>query len=526
MHDDEFFSAAGLVAPHPLAAAAGRDVLIEGGNVIEAALAAAAVAAVCVPERNGLGGDALWLIREPGPRGRVRVLDARGVVGTAARPAFLRARGQVAVPLHGAESVLTAPGAVAGWAEAQRLSVASGGRLPLSRLLAPAAVAARDGIVLTARDVAALAAGAPALSGQPGFTSAFLNDGRVPEPGTRRRDPALAATLDYLIDAGLDDFYRGDIGRELAADLETLSSLLGRADLRAAEARWREPLTLDLGRHALAVPPTRAGTEAAVTLGLLAGLGTAEPDGFARWHGSIESLRHAGDMLDAMDRAGRDPATLLDAARLARASLGIDRDRARRREVPSVPLLTEAAVWIGVVDRDGGAVSLVQTLGGAFGSGVVSERTGILLSNRGAALTVDPDLGPVLRVGRRPPLQSLPALLASPRDGRVAALGVAGRHAATVASQLAGRLMFEGPPSTAMAAPRFALGATPDGGEAAVLVEETLELPVATRLRSAGHVLVPSAGADWRTAGAVVRLPEGRIVALSDPEAAGAVGGL
>ena len=78
MDDTETFSVAALVAPHPAAASAGRDVLIEGGSVIEAAIAAASVSAVVVPHRNGLGGDALWLFREPGPRGLVRVLDARG----------------------------------------------------------------------------------------------------------------------------------------------------------------------------------------------------------------------------------------------------------------------------------------------------------------------------------------------------------------------------------------------------------------------------------------------------------------
>ncbi len=154
MDDTETFSVAALVAPHPAAASAGRDVLIEGGSVIEAAIAAAAVSAVVVPHRNGLGGDALWLFREPGPRGLVRVLDARGLTGRGVERALFR-RHDV-VPLLGTEATLTVPGAVAGWASAYELSTAQGGRMPLSRLLQPALEAARNGLAsCTPSDVTA-----------------------------------------------------------------------------------------------------------------------------------------------------------------------------------------------------------------------------------------------------------------------------------------------------------------------------------------------------------------------------------
>lgn len=528
MDDIETFSVGGIAAPHRLAAAAGRDVMVEGGTVVEAALAAAAVSAVVVPDRNGLGGDALWLIREPGPRGRIRVLDARGTVGTGARLSFYRERDLESVPLHGGGAVLTVPGAVAGWAEAHALSMASGGRLPIARLLAPAAAAAREGWDLSARDAAALSAAAPALAGSPGFAAAFLVDGKAPDAGSRCSAPALAASLDYLAGAGLEDLYRGDVGRELSADLEAWSSPLGRGDLRAGEARWPEPHALDLGRQSLAVPPTRSGVRAAVALGLFAGLGAAgldaaKVDAFERWHGLIDALRLADEMLDASDAAGQDVEALLDPGRLARASLRLDRERARPSVVRSAPLLDEAAVWIGIVDREGAAVSLIQTLGGTFGSGLVSGRTGILMGNRGAALAIDPELGPVLRPGRRPPLLSLPALLAAPRDGQVAALGGEGLQAATLVAQVGSRLMRGAGLGEAIGTPRFALGATPDGRHAAVLVEETDEPGPAARLKAAGHVLVPGDPASLRTAGGVSRDAAGRVAAASD---AGDIAGL
>ncbi len=528
MDEIESFAVAGLAAPHPLAAAAGREILIEGGNLIEAAIAAAAVSAVVVPDRNGLGGDAVWLIREPGPRGRTRVLDGRGLVGAAARLSYYRQRNLESVPLHGADSVLVAPGAVAAWIEARALSAAMGGRLPLERLLTPAIKAARDGWSITARDIGALAAAAPTLSAAPGFVATFLVEGELPKPDTLRRNPALGATLDYLATKSLEDLYRGDVGREFAADLAALPTPLARDDLRGTEARWREPHLLDLGRHSLSVPPTRSGLWAAVTLGLYAGLGdaglaAAAQDGFERWHGLVASLRAADEMLDAAESAGAEVADVLDVAKLGSASLALDRERAARAAPEAGPLLDEAAVWIGVVDRDGGAVSLVQTLGGAFGSGAVSRRTGILLGNRGAALAVDPDLGPVLRPGRRPPLRALPAIFAAPKEKRVAAFGAEGRQAVALVSDLVSRLIRGASLGDLGEAPRIGLGATPDGRDVAVLVEEERQPGAASRLRSAGHVLVPVDGLALRRAGLVLRDEAGRLAATSDE---GAVAGL
>ncbi len=518
--DYKSFSAAGVVAPHPLAAAAGRDVLIEGGSVIEAALAAAMVSAVVVPDRAGLGGDALWMIRDPGPRGRVRMLDARGTVAAAARLSFYRQRARDTVPEHGPEAVLVAPGVVAGWIEVHGLSAASGGRLPLSRLLAPAIVAARDGWDLSAADLRIRARAAPTLSAMPGFAEAFPQEGAAPEASARRFAPALAATLDHLAGSALEDFYTGDVARELAADLEAWTCPLDRVDLRRTAARWRESHALDLGRYELCVPPTRSGLCAAVSLGLAdaftaAGLDTAKGDGFGRWHGLIEACRAAEEIVADADASDRDPADLLDAARLARFVLTLDPQRARRAAPPAAPLLPEAAAWIGAVDRDGAAVAAVHTIGGAFGSGLVSGRTGVLMGNRGAALAIDPDLGPVLRPGRRVPLASLPALLSNARDGRVAALGASGERAPDAVVQVADRILRGRAAAEAIASPRFALGATPDGREAAVLIEEDRDSCPVAPLRSAGHQ-VDATGEPRVGVGLAMRDGTGRVSAAAD----------
>ena len=515
MDDTETFSVAALVAPHPTAASAGRDVLIEGGSVIEAAIAAAAVSAVVVPHRNGLGGDALWLFREPGPRGIVRVLDARGLIGRRVERSLFRRHDHV--PLLGAEAILTVPGAVAGWASAYELSTALGGRMPLSRLLQPALEAARNGSVLSPSDVQAREAAAADLSSLPGTASAFLADGKVPDAGTLWRQPALALTLDYLIQAGLDDLYRGDVGRELAADLEELSSPLGRDDLRRGEARWRWPASLDLGRQHLDVAPNRQGIELALALGLFMPLGRHRSGGFEHWHDAIESAKHAMRVFDDELQAGRDPIGLVNPEWLKREGLRIDRQRASAARPWRATPFVEDAIFIGAVDREGGAVALVQSLGGTFGSGVISNRTGILLGNRGSALALDPEAGPLLRPGQQPPLVSVPAFAAS-RDGRITSLGATGPRAGVSVLQTASRLLLGARLEDALEAPRFAFGAAQDGPGTAVLVEEAFEPSIRSRLRSAAHEVVTDETAASRTSGAVARLPSGRIEVAADRE--------
>jgi len=336
----------------------------------------------------------------------------------------------------------------------------------------------------------------------------------VPEAGARRCWPALASTLAYLAHNGLDDLYRGDVGRELSADLEEESAPLTRSDLRRSEARLRPAASLDLDCASIDVASVRSGIEVAVALGLLAGLRDRGPESFDHWHGLIESMKYAKYIVDDAVAAEQEVPEVLDADRLGRESQRVDRRRAGEGLPWTPPLLVEEAIWIGVVGRDGSAVSLVQSLGSAFGSGVVSGRTGLLLGNRGAGLALDPRLGSLLAPGRRPPLASVPALLAS-RDGRITSLGATGRNADVTVAQLAARLMLGASTAESVAAPRFGFGAVPDGPATAILVGEDFDSVLASRLRVAGHHLEPGPNG-MRNAGAASRLPNARVEAVSD----------
>ena len=236
-------------------------------------------------------------------------------------------------------------------------------------------------------------------------------------------------------------------------------------------------------------------------------LGRHRSDGFEHWHDAIESAKHAKRLFDEELQSGRDP-------------YGIGRPRvAEAREVCASTAIGPAPPSPGArcpssrtrsssapIDRDGGAVALIQSLGGVFGSGVVSSRTGILLGNRGAALALDPEAGPLLGPGQQPPLVSVPAFAAS-RDGRIVSLGATGPRAGVSVLQTASRLLLGAGLEDALEAPRFAFGAAQDGPGTAVLVEEAFDSSLRSRLRSAAHDVVTDETAASRTSGAVMRLP-------------------
>src|SRR5690348_3960076 len=200
-----------VCAPHAATVDDGRHILAEGGNAIEAMIAMAASIAATYPHMNHIGGDGFWLIREP--NGRVRALMGAGCAGAKATVRLYRDAGYDAIPARGPFAALTVPGAVAAWMLAHEAAKANGGKLPLDVLLAPAIKHARDGYAVTRSQARLTAEKLPEMKEATGFREAFLLDGKVPAVGARIRQTALANTLEQLAHAGLQDFYRGDVGR-------------------------------------------------------------------------------------------------------------------------------------------------------------------------------------------------------------------------------------------------------------------------------------------------------------------------
>jgi len=515
-----------VVAPHHLAAEAGRDVLRDGGNAIEAMVAAAAAISVVYPHMNGLGGDGFWLIHEPG-RPRPLAVSAIGAAGAAVTPALYAERGLDAVPSRGPLAANTSAGTVAGWQAALAASAAAGGRLPLARLLAPAIGYARDGVPATKGQVANTLAKQGELADMPGWADVFLPGGRAPAPGEPFKQPALAETLVRLAEAGLDDFYRGGLARRIAADLERAGSPVGAADLAGQRAQTGEPLSLP---HSLGtlfnVPPPSQGMVSLILLGLFDRLACGEAEGFAHLHGLVEATKRAflvrnAEVTDPAFMTAA-PAELLSAQRLDRLAADIDPARALAWPAPSIPGDT---VWLASADGDGRVVSFIHSIYWEFGSGVVLRDSGIQWQNRGSSFSLDPAALHYLKPGRLPFHTNNPAM-AYLNDGRVFAYGAMGGDGQpqTQAAVFTRYAQFGQGLGEAVAAPRWVLARTWGAPRDDLRLEARFAPELVAALEVAGHpvVLVGAFDEVMGHAGALVRHPDGGLEGASDPRCDGA----
>ncbi|MDC7786294.1 gamma-glutamyltransferase [Rhodoplanes sp. TEM] len=514
-------------APHHAAAEAGRAVLADGGNALEAMVAMAAMIVSVYPHMTHVGGDGFWLVHEPS--GKVRALMAPGPAGSRARIELYREH--EAIPTRGPLAALTVPGAVSGWALALEAAKALGGRAPLDVLLAPAIKAAREGYVVSPSQAALTATHVDDLTKAPGFAEVFLAGDKPPEAGATMRQAALAQTLDHLAHAGLDDFYRGDVGREIAADLDRIGSPVTRADLAAQRAYVAAPLStpLSVGTAYNAPPPTQ-GLASLMILALFDRLRVTEAESFEHVHGIVEATKRA---FIARDRVVTDPdrlpvpaESLLDPKRLDAEAARVD----PRRAAPWPHRGDKGdTIWMGAADSSGLVVSYIQSIYWEFGSGCVLPKTGVLMQNRGASFSLDPKALRALAPGRRP-FHTLNPALAVLKDGRVMAYGTMGGDGQpqTQAAVFTRHVMFRQDLARALDAPRWLLGRTWGAARDNLRLEPRFPDRLVDRLLSAGHEveLVPEPySVTMGHAGAVVMHPGGSIEGGHDPRADGGAAG-
>ncbi len=528
------FSKAAVAAPHRLAAEAGRVILAEGGNAIEAMLAMAATIAVVYPHMNAFGGDAFWLIREAG--GRVRYIEAAGYAGRDATIAHYRGHGHDAIPMRGPLAALTVPGLVGGWKLAQGMSNSFGGKLPLAVLLEPATRHASEGYPVSDSE----ARGQPnlyeALKEAPGFVATYLVDGKLPEAGAIRRPAGLGDMLKQLAAAGYDDFYRGDIGREIAADLARIGSPVVREDLERFEAVERAPLQVRLRKaHLFNAPPPTQGIASLVILALydrlVANGSVQKAESFEHHHALIEACKHGLAVRDRIvtdfDRLGAAPAAFLEDAALDRRAAAISVGRAAAFPLPHDQGDT---VWMGAIDADGMAVSYIQSIYWEYGSGCVLPGTGVLMQNRGGSFSLDPAARNPLQPGRRP-FHTLNPALAVLSDGRVMCYGsMGGDGQPQFQAQLFSRYaQFGMGLADAVDAPRWLLGRTWGSPSTSLKYECRFDDGLIRALDRAGQ-LVEALDVPYSEhvghAGAVVRHPNGRYEAVHDPRSNGGGAGI
>ncbi|MGE5525719.1 MAG: gamma-glutamyltransferase family protein [Rhodospirillaceae bacterium] len=518
------------VAPHALAAQSALDVLRDGGNAIEAMIAAAATIAVVYPHMNSIGGDGFWLIHVPGRA--PGVIEACGVAAQAATRDWYRERGvEQAIPHRGGWAANTVAGAVSGWGAAYRLSRGTlRGRMPLARLLDDAIHYASRGVAVTRSQSLATAHKQAELSEQPGFAPVFLPGGRAPAAGDLLVQRRLAATLRRIAEAGTEDFYRGDLARSIARDLARAGSPIALADLQAHIAVLRDPLMLAHSAGTLCnTPPPTQGLVSLLILGILDDLaiGKAGPVSADYIHLCVEATKRAFQVRDLYITdpryMARQPKQLLSRALIRELAANIDRKHAAAWQQPSQPGDT---VWMGVIDKAGRAVSYIQSIYHEYGSGVVLPRTGITWQNRGCAFSLNPKALNPLAPGRKP-FHTLNPALAQLKDGRVMVYGTMGGDGQPqTQSAVFTRIVNYGlNPQAAVSEPRWLFGRTWGRDSVTLKLESRFDLGIVRDLTERGHEMEILESYDEAVghAGAIVRHPNGVMEGGSDPRSDGAV---
>jgi gamma-glutamyltranspeptidase len=517
------------VAPHALAAQSALAVLRDGGNSLEAMVAAAATIATVYPHMNSIGGDSFWLVHEPGKA--PRAIDACGAAGARASIDFYRERGLASIPFRGGLAANTVAGTISGWQLALDESRRTmGGKLPLHRLLEDAIHYAKEGIVVTRSQTATTRVKLDGLAGQPGFDETFLVDGAPPATGTRFRHPRMAATLERLAHAGLADFYSGDLARSMAKDLAAVDSPLTLADLEHHRAQLRAPLALAHSRGTLHnMPPPTQGVVSLLLLGILDRMQVerAAPESADYVHLCVEAVKQA---FAVRDRYVTDPAymeveaqSLLEPGRIDALAARIDRAHAAPWGQGRGPADT---IWMGVVDGEGRAVSFIQSIYHEYGSGVVLRESGVNWQNRGCSFSLDERALNVLRPKRKP-FHTLNPALALLADGRSMVYGNMGGDGQpqTQSAVFTRTVLFGMDPQAAIEAPRWLLGRTWGNPSDTLKLESRFAPEVVERLRAMGHEVELLEAWDETVghAGAIVRHADGALEGGFDPRSDGGV---
>ncbi len=493
----------GMIAtPHTLATQTGLRVLRQGGNAVEAAIAAAATIAVVYPHMNSLGGDNFWIVYDATSR-QVRGLNASGRSAAAATIGWYRERGVTdAIPPRGFLAANTVPGCVDGWAQAYAYSrEALRGRLPWGDLLADAIQYAEDGFPVTRSQEECTAQNLDPsddwirhLQRFEGFRKTYLRpDGRPVGQGQAMRQPALAPTLRELGREGADSFYRGSLARRITDHLQRNGSPLTAEDFAAHTSTWVEPIrTTYRGYTALSLPPNTQGVAALSLLNLLEShdltlYGDGSPDYL---HLMVEATKLA---FADRDRWVTDPdclkaplARLLDKTYAAERAARISMSRA---QAPCAPGITGGdTVALAVVDGAGNAVSFIQSIYFDFGSAIVAGDTGVLMQNRGCFFSLDPAHVNALAPRKRTFHTLIPAMLLADQRPYLVYGTMGGEGQPQTQAALVTRVVdFGYDIQAAIEAPRWLYGRTWGLPTRALYLEGRFPPATAEELKRRGH---------------------------------------
>jgi len=474
----------GMVASsQPLASQVGLEVLKRGGNAVDASIAMAAMLNVTEPMMTGIGGDMFALIYLSKTR-ELKGLNASGRAPRALSLDHFSKKNIKQMPQFGMESI-TVPGAFDGWIT----MLDKYGTMPLRDLLAPAIEYADNGFPVMEKAAEDWFAEVEKLKHNPAASANYLVSDRAPKAGEMFRQQNLARTFRTLAQGGRDAFYKGEIARRMVDYFKANGGYITMEDLAAQKSEWVEPISTNYrGYTVYEMPPNGQGLTALIALNILEGFDLSSMTRVQYYHTLIEATKLAfadrnryiadpsfskvpvNELLSknyaAKRRALISPTSVLDSPPPGDINLGSD------------------TTYFTVVDKDGNAVSFINSLFDAFGSGIVAGDTGIVFQNRGSGFSLDPSHPNRIEPGKRPFHTLIPAMVFKDGDlfmsfgvmgGAIQAQG----HTQVIANLIDRKMGLQ----EAIDAPRYRFTA----GKS-VLLEDELTAPLIEQLIKLGHV--------------------------------------
>ncbi|MGC1309554.1 MAG: gamma-glutamyltransferase [Phormidesmis sp.] len=496
---------------HTLATLTAIDVLRDGGNAVDGAIAAAAVLCVVEPQATGIGGDCFALYA-PAGSGEVIALNGSGKAPGKADLDWFVDQGMQHISLQSPHSV-TVPGAVDAWCRLHQ----DYGKKDFAGLLAPAIRLAQEGYTVHSRVAYDWGQLAKKLKVTENATRMLLVDGEAPKAGDRHRQPELGRTLQTIAEQGRAGFYTGAVAEDIVSYLQSLGGLHTLEDFAAIQAEYVIPIsTRYRGYDVFECPPNGQGLTALIMLNILSGFDLTDfaPMSGQRLHLECEAARLAYGVRDRYiadpNQANIPLETLLsdDYAAQLRAKISLDKvmPPLQASDFPQHP----DTVYLCVVDAAGNAVSFINSVFHGFGSGLVSPKTGVVLQNRGAGFTLEQGHRNAIAPYKRPLHTIIPGMLMK-ADRAVMPFGVMGGdyqptgHAHFLTNLLDYRMDVQ----MALDFPRvFHDGKT-------CQVERGIPAQVKDSLTAIGHTVVPAVLPHG--GGQAIWIGEGGLVGGSDP---------
>lgn len=508
-----------VTTPHYLASQAALTILKQGGNAVEAMIAAASTIGVVYPHMNGIGGDNFWLIYNA-EKEELKAINSSGRSSENATIEFYMEKGYDKIPARGPLAANTVPGAIAGWQKAYDYSKKDmQGQLDFQLLLKEAIHYAKNGFPVTlSQNYWTKVNLDPAdeefrgLGRYKEFCNIFLNNGQPYEPGEIMKQEDLANTLEMVAKYGADYFYKSDFTKKLVEDLERQGGLLTLEDFDFHSADFVEPLSVDYRNYkAYNLPPNTQGMASLSILNILnhMDLSTVQEGSSTYYHILIEAIKNAFRDRDTY-LTDPDFVEIPVEELLSKERGALYAERIKKNEEAQVLAKLDPkgdTVWMGIVDEYGNAVSFIQSIYHEFGSGIIPKGTGVLLQNRGSFFSLEKNHPNRLDPRKRSFHTLNPAMLLEKGKPKLVYGTMGGEGQPQTQALLVTRIIdYEMNVQQAIEAPRFLYGRTWGADSNSLKVESRIDNQVIEELLTKGHkveVLAPftdvmgHAGAIW-----------------------------